>query len=206
MALPREVIEKIPSEGGIVALRMKVEGRDTDFYFLIRSKEGPNDLREFSLGSASAMATAGTGWDDIQDSNNRYHLEPEFENYLYQVFYGITPSYAWLYRRYPANVDLGSLVATRAIGGNTGYVDGGSSPLRSPSAQTEFWTLKGNHPSFIGYHPYAVPTSITVRVSFYITKFFVDYLRTPTEEQIEKAIVRTMGGVGLFDAPEWLRR
>ena len=183
MGLPREVIDRIHGEGDLVALRMKLGNREKDFYFLVKAKELPNNLTEFSLGSATALAVAGTDWDDIQDSASRYQLEPEYEDYLYQIFYGISPSYARIYRNYPTNVDIGSLIGTRVVGGAVGFINGEQSPLLSPSALTEFWTLKGNHPSFMGYHPYAEPSSITVRMTFYVAKFLVEYLKTPTEEQ-----------------------
>ena len=205
MGLTREVVERIPREDQVIALRMKVGGKEKDFLFLVLTKEGPNDLKEFSLGAASALNATGTSWSNITDSAGRYHLQPEFERYLYQAFYGISPSYAWVYRRYPANVDLGSLLSTRTIGGQVGYVSGGQSPIATPSPITEFWTLKGVYPSFLGYHPFAEPSSATVRMTFFVTKFRVDYLVAPTEEQLSRAIRRTMGGTELLEAPEWVR-
>lgn len=205
MGLPAEVLARIPDEGEWVGLKMLIGPTPRNFYFRVLTKEGPADLGEFSLGAASARATAGTGWDEIQDANSRYWLEPEFENVLHLVYWGVSPSIARIYRQYPAGVDRGSLLGTRAIGDNVGWVDGVKSPALIPSALTEFFVLKGTHPSFLGYHPYLEPASITVRMNFYITKFQVEYLKATPFTAGSSVKERTMGGLTLFQAPLWLR-
>lgn len=204
--LPAEILKRIPDEGDIVALRMREADVTKDYYFKMWSKEGPNNLMEFSVGAAAAQDAAGTAWSGIQDSASRYLLEPENENEMYLIYYGISPSYARIYRRYPANVDLGSLRGTRTVGGTTGYIDGVMSPAHAPSPLTEFITLSGLQPSFLGYHPYLEPSSITVRMNFYVTVFKVDYIRAPSVEEIRKAIKRTMGGLILLETPSWVVR
>ena len=205
MGLPAEVLARIPDEGDWVGLKMLIGSTKTNFYFQIETKEGPNDLGEFSLGAAAAQAVAGTGWDEIQDSNNRYYLEPEFQNYLHLIYWGVTPSIARIYRQYPAGVDRGSLLGTRAIGDAAGWIDGVKSPAGFPSALTELWSLKGTHPAFAGYHPYTEPGSITVRMNFYLVKFYVNYVKGRQPPPGLKVPVRTMGGNSLFEAPQWLR-
>lgn len=212
--LPSEVVNKILAEGDILGLKFLIDSEPKIFHFRIKTVEGPNDLKEYCLGStnggvtgtaASAQNTTGTGWDEIIDSAGRYFLEPEFGNIIFQSFYGISPSIAWTYRKYPSNVDRGSLRGTRTIGGKVGAISGKDSPLSVPSPLTELFTLKGNHPTFLGYHPYLEPSSIYIYMTFYVTRYGVDYLKTPSPEEQAKAIIKTMGGETLFQAPEWLR-
>ena len=206
--LSSEVVKRLFDEGDVLGLKMLVGSTEGVFYFRVKTVEGPNDLDDFSLGSASAQNSTGSDWVQIQDASSRYILEPVNENIIYQVFYGIHPAYAWLYRRYPTNVDRGSLIGTRTVGDRTyrvGKIDGFKSPYRTPSPETEFFTMKGLHPSFLGYHPYLEPASITVRMNFFVVRYGVDKLDIPSSQEKEKAKVRTMGGESLMQAPSWLR-
>lgn len=207
--LPAEVVARLFKEGDVVGLKFKVNNSDDKiFHFFVKTVEEPNDLEDYSLGAAAAQAAAGTNWQDITDANGRYLLEPEFERILYQAFFGVHPSYAWIYRRYPGNVDRGSLLGTRPVGDRTyrvGKTDGVKSPYRTPSSQSEFFTIKGLHPSFLGFHPYLEPASVTIRMNFFVVRFAVDYLASPTQEQAAGAKVRTVGGEALIDVPQWLR-
>lgn len=207
--LPPEAVKRLFAENEILGLKFRVGESVKVFYFRVKSLETPNDVRDFSLGSAAAQATAGTDWNNIQDGSSRYILEPPKSGIIYQGFYGIHPGYAWVYRRYPSNVDVGGLQTTRTVGDRTyriGYIDGIRSPYNSPSPDTEFFTIYGTYPSFLGYHPYTEPASITVRMNFFISVYGVDYLREPTAEEIARARVRTMGGLSLMDAPEWIAK
>ena len=196
------------SNGDILALRMSDGGHRKAYNVKVIDSEFPIDLQEFSLGSASALAAAGTGWSLVQDSSSNNLLEPGDDWELYQVFYGIHPSYAWIYRRYPGNVDRGSLRGTRATGGQTGYVSGAQSPLRCPSERTEVFTLKGGgSPSYFGYLPYAEPSSVTMRMSFYIGTYYLEKVDVKTLSNFELARVKpiTFGGrKALVVAPSWL--
>ena len=205
--LPPEAVKRLFSENDILGLKMRQGSALRVYYLRIKSVEGPNDVRDYSLGAATAQAAAGTDWNDIKDGSARYILQPQRSGVVYQAFYGIAPGYAWVYRRYPANVDLGGLQTTRTVGDRTyriGYVDGLRSPYNSPSPETEFFTIMGTYPSFLGYHPYTEPASITVRMNFFISLYEVDWLKNPTAEEVARARVRTMGGVTLLDAPSWL--
>lgn len=205
--LPPEVTKRLFAEGDIVGLRMKADKLPKVFYLRVGTVEGPNDLRNFSLGAAAGQATAGTGWNEIQDGSSRYILEPQKEKVMYQAFWGVFPSYAWVYRRYPANVDIGSLQTSRTVGDRTyqiGYIDGMRSPYDAPSPETEAITLMGDHPAFYGFHPRTEPASITVRLNFFVTRYNVEIVPEPTMQEVKQAKVRTVGGETLIDAPQWL--
>lgn len=205
--LPPEVTDRLHKEGDIVALKMRRGSDIVLAYLQINTVERPNDLLDYSLGAASALATAGTGWNEILDSSSYKHLEPEFEEILYQAFYGITPSFARVYRQFPSGRDLGSLRGTRVVGTDPiGFVDGLISPYKHPSPVTEFYNIKGTYPAFFGYHPYAEPSSITVRMNFFISTYGITSIGdTITEEEKKKAKIVTMGGRTLLQVPQWLR-
>lgn len=217
--LPSEVVSRLFAERDVLGLTMMVgAGEKRTAFWRIDTVEGPNDLADHSLGSASAQSTSGTGWNEIVDSQGRYHLESEYEKVVYQIFYGISPGQAWVYLRYPSNRDLNSLLGTRAIGSRVGHIDGRKSPYRTPSSTTELFTMYGLHPAFLGYHPYAEPSSITVRLYFYVTRYDVTFLgvdpsgdpskdigrKIAPEADRQLARVRGMGGRLLVDAPQWV--
>lgn len=217
--LPSDVVKRLLNEGEVVGLLMSIAGTERRrFYFQVETAEKPILLADFSLGAATALSATGTGWSEIDDGTGRYHLEPPFEGILYQSFFGVSPGQARIYRRYPSNVDINSLLGTRTIGGNVGAISGHDSPYRSPSPLSEMWSLMGTHPSFLGYHPYALPSSITVRLNLYVMRYDVtfhgvdpsggeqDSGRKIAPENIRsKASVRPVGGHQLVDAPVWVR-
>lgn len=201
------IARRLHDEGEIVGLRFLRGALPITRYLRIETAERPNNLSEFSLGSASAQNTTGTGWLQIQDSNNNFFLQPDYRYIMYQIYYGVGPSYARVYRRYPAGVDRGSLFGTRLIGSQVGWVDGLISPLHRPSVQTEFYTVNGQYPSFNGYHPYGAPASITVFMSFYISAYSVAKVKAEdlTDEEKKGVKLVTMGGRTLMQAPDWLQ-
>ena len=215
--LPSDLVARTLNDGDVVGLLMSIGAEKRRFYFHVDSAEKPIVLADFSLGSASALASAGTNWQEITDSDGRFHLEPEYEKTAYQFFFGVSPGQAWVYRRYPSNVDINSLLGTRTIGGQVGFISGGQSPYRSPSPLTEMWSLKTLHPSFLGYHPYAEPSSITVRTTFFVMRYDVTFLgvdpsgtaederrRIAPDHQRAKASIRSVGGHQLMDRPSWV--
>ena len=209
MGYPVAITDRFHNVGEIVALKM-LEGSTVHLYpFRIEAVEYPNNRAEFSIGAASALASAGTGWNTIQDASNRFILEPEFAEVIYQGFYGITPSIARVYRQYPSGVDRGSLVGTRNPGVDPiGYISGDMSPGLWPSPITEFYSIRGQHPAFYGYHPYASPSSITVRMNFYITMYgFSSCGDQMSEAEILKVAknIISLGGRTLMTAPGWIR-
>mgnify|MGYP001568499952 CR=1 FL=1 len=228
MPFSDELERRILREGQIIALKLRVGGQRRYYFLEVETVEAPNDLSEFSLGAATGLATAGTGWNLVQDSSNNKYLEPDYDNIVYQIFYGISPSYARVYRQYPSGTDRGNLFGVRTVGSQVGYVNGIASPLRGPSVRTEFLTVKGAAPAFNGYIPYAEPSSVNVVMSFYITKTRARRLGMLQEaeyrsvimppaggtpaglpvplELVKAARVFTMGGMTLIEAPTWLGR
>ena len=207
MGYPVAITDRLHNVGDIIVLKM-LEGNSVKLYpFRIETVEYPNDRYEFSIGSATALATGGTGWNTIQDASNRFILEPEFAEVIYQCFYGITPSYARVYRQYPSGVDRGSLVGTRNPGVDPiGYISGDMSPGLWPSPITEFYSIRGQHPAFYGYHPYARPSSITIRMNFYIAMYGVSCIEMSEAEILAKAKkIISLGGRTLMTAPGWIR-
>ena len=217
--LPSQTYARLLQDGEILGLRLTDGGAEKrTFLFKIITIEGPNDLTGYSMGAASAQNTAGTDWDEIVTSDGRYQLEPENERAIYHCFYGITPGQARIYTRYPSEKDLNSLLGTRSFGGSVGFIDGAKSPYLYPSPITEFFTMKGMHPSFNGYHPYLEPTSITIKLNFYVTRYDVEVIGVvPLGGQdadskwliapghaVARAKVRTVGGRGLVPIPSWL--
>jgi hypothetical protein len=209
MAFPKEVSDRFLAEGDIIALKM-LDGIQTHLYpFQVDTIEVPNNYAQFSIGSATALATAGTGWNTIQDTSNRYILEPESSGIIYQVFFGVYPSFARVYRQYPSGVDRGSLTGTRSPGTDPiGFISGDMSPLLFPSVVTEFFTLRGNHPAFYGYHPYGRPATVNVRLNFYIAVYGVSGIRRNNDDawitENSRRII-TMGGRTLMQAPTWVK-
>jgi len=202
------IVSRVLKANDMLGLQMKLSNAPRIFYWNIKTVEFPNDLADFSLGAATAFSTTGTGWIEINDANTRYYLEPEFENIIYQFYFGVAPAQAQIYRRYPSNKDINSLFGTRAIGSGIGHIDGHKSPYRQPSVISEMFSVKGNHPSFLGYHPYAEPSSITVRLYFYIFRYNVEFkgLDSAVSDEIRnKAVVRPVGGQDPIDAPNWVQ-
>lgn len=198
--------DRLYHEGEVVALRMMEGAALKDYYFRVDTAEYPNNRSEFSLGSATALAAAGTGWNNITDSSNVYILEPQESNLLFQYWYGIGPSIARLYRRYPPGVDRGALLQTRNPGVDPeGYIDGVSSPLRVPSPITEGHSIKGLRPSFYGYHPYATPSTITVRLTFYVATYGLTYLKGSDVDRTRRMRLITVGGRVPPQSPSWVR-
>ena len=154
MALPPETVVRVLREGDLLGLLFRSGTIPRWYIFRVEQAELPNNLYEHSLGTANAMATAGTDWDLVEDSSSNKLLDPELDHLVHQVFWGVTPSYARVYRQYPSAVDRGSLRGTRTVGGAVGYIDGYASPLQSPSPLTETMVVKGHYPAFNMYHPY----------------------------------------------------
>lgn len=212
--LPAQTYARLLNEGDVLGLKMLRGSAKPTFFFHILTTEKPNDLADFSLGSASAQAVAGTDWDEIIDSGGRNYLEPESEKVIYHGFFGISPGQARIYIRYPTNKDINSLLGTRSVGGAVGFIDGAKSPYLYPSPQSEFFSMKGMHPSFIGYHPYLEPTSITVRMNFFITRYDVEFLgeNIPIDSELftktlrVNPVIRMVGGHDAVPVPAWVEQ
>jgi len=203
-----EIMQRLHNIGDVVALRLFKGGGARLYPLRIISVERPNDLQNYSLGTASALNATGTEWDNIEDSNQNRYLEPEHEEVLHQVYWGVSPSYIWVYRRYPSNVDRGSLFGTRTVGGSVGYITGRQSPIGSHSALTETYVIKGQRPSYLGYHPFAEPTTPTVFMSFSIFVYGVEVAKLEDLTAIERAKMKVVSPGGLIpvEAPSWISK
>jgi len=207
--LPEALVAATHKIGDIVGLQLgEAAGAGAKIYSLeVTRVEGPNDLADYSIGTATAMSSDGTGWNAIQNTASANWLEPEDERTLYQIWYGITPSYARIYRQYPGGTDRGSLRGTRAVGSANGFIDGTDTPYRYPSPRTMFHTVKGLNPNFNGYHPYAIPaTTPNIYLWFYVMKYQVRNITGEmTAEKETRQQVFTVGGIQpLVTAPTWL--
>lgn len=200
MSLSQGVIDRVLKPGQVIGLWFREKNQTVRKNLLILDVEASN-LMDFSLGSATALSANGTGWSQVQDSSNRYLLQPQYEGILHQYFWGSNPGYAWIYSAYPANTVRGGLLNTPNIGGNpnVGFRRGWASPYLSPSPLSETFITFGINPAYLGYHPYAVPASITVRLNFWIYKYIVQ--RTDLAPYREY----TMGGSPPVEAPKWLQ-
>ena len=214
MPYPESLVARYHRVDDYVGLQFRTGNREGWAYFRVLSREAPNDLWDFSLGTASAQAVAGTGWSRIQDSSNKEWRVPDPDNVMYQGFYGITPSYARVYRQVMSGNDRGSLnPATRQIGDPVGFINGEMSPYRRPSFMTEFHTVRGMTHAFLGYHPYGEPASVTVRMNFFVATYGVENVSSLlTELQVTRLIETgqlkryTVGGRTLVEAPTQLVR
>lgn len=201
MGYPSDVVASLLHEGEVVGLIMDLEGKPTLYNLRVETRELPNNLYEFSIGTANAEAAAGTGWSEVQNANNQWLVVPPQDNQLYQVFYGISPGYAQVYRANPANVSLGALRVPITIGGTTGYITGRQSPYWTPSSLSEFFTIKEMNPAFNGYHPYAIPASINVRMNFLVARYHV----TLQPDSVTPKRKVTMGSAErLMLVPNWI--
>lgn len=201
-----DITARFLKERDILGLQFQ-DGMDRKiYYFRIIVPEGLIELREFSLGSATPLAVAGTGWQEVDDASSRMWLEPSAEDQIYHFFWGVTPSPAWVYTRYPGGIDRNSLITTRAIGDSVGFIDGWTSPAKSPSLVTETFTARGIRPNYLGYYPFGDVGAQTVYMNFFIYRYYVEFLRSPTEAELERAVVRTPGrGAPLIVVPSWIQ-
>ena len=190
----------------VIGLIFGKSGAPIRRYFRVVARE-MTGLAPYSLGAASAMAVAGTGWNLIQSSDRDY-LVPNDKGFIYQNFFGITPSYAWVYHNQPSGVVRGSLIATLAIGNPVGYMTGVVSPFGREDPATMFHTTEDSNIEFLGYHPAGEPASITIQMSFVVNKLKVvrigDLAEQLPPELRPLAKVFSMGGVNPAALPEWL--
>lgn len=200
------ITPRLHRENDLLGLLLTDSNAARMYILRILTAEYPNNLLEFSIGSANALSATGTGWETVDDSSGKEYLEPEYSSQINQVFMGVAPSYARVYRQYPSGQERGSLIGTRAIGDRVGYVDGRYSPLRNPNPNTEFFVIKGQHPAFNGYHPRAEPSSVTVYANFYVASFNVEELDPRSLTPADRARLRciTMAGKSLMTKPGWL--
>lgn len=200
MGLSQGVIDRVLKPGQVIGLWFREKNQTVRKNLLILDVE-TSSLIDFSVGSATALSANGTSWNQVQDSSNRYLLQPQYEGILHQYFWGSYPGYAWMYTAYPANTVRGGLLNAPVIGGNPniGFRRGWGSPYLAPSPLSESFITYGINPAYLGYHPYPLPASIAVYMNFYIFKYMV--ARTDAQPFREY----TVGGSPPAEAPKWLQ-
>ena len=216
--LPPEVTARVLGENVVIGLKLSDGTAPRIYYLRTVTKEGPSNLRDFALSAASAMNTAGSGWDAIQNASNANQLEPADAGVLHQMFWGVNPSYVRVYLQYPGNVFRRALRGTPTVGGDVGFIDGRLSGYLHPGVESELFTVKDLNPNFNGYHPYAEPATVTPRLNFFIFRFQTEFLgitddkmlpvngqKPPAPADIARARVVTIGGISpTIGAPSWL--
>lgn len=215
MALPQTVAVRVLVPGDMLGLRMATGSGDLSrtFWWRIDTAE-PAKLEDFSIGAANAQAVAGTTWNEILKSGtNQSYLEPDQRGIINQLWWGVTPSIAWVYLQYPPSRDRLSLLGTRAIGDQQGYWTGRQSSPSIPAPETELYTMNGLHPAFNGYHPFLAPASITVRLTFWLWRFGASLVGVTSPDEavpqgvpgvIGRTLLRSVGGISLVAAPLWV--
>lgn len=173
----------------------------------------PSDQRPFSLGGVSAQSNL-SDWDEIKDSSNRKYLEPTKEDFLKQIFWGVSPAKARVFFQYPSRQDRWSLIAvTRTLTGTIGYIDGEMSPWDGPfSRKTEIWTVYQLYPAFNIYNP-ILERMLDVKLNFDVMNYTYGIIKDKEmirqflsgERRVRK---HTVGGIdpSPATAPQWLEK
>jgi len=148
-------------------------------------------------------------WNDLaKDSRNRY-LEPVDKNQIYQIYYGIKPTAAWLYMKFPSDIDRWTFIDQITIGKPNGALPGDLSPYEKPSIATELFTLKDVYPKFQIYNPTDEPITPVMRVIGMAYEYLIIRDKKLIREYIEGKRRRKLyylGGVSPHTmAPQWLK-
>jgi len=163
-----------------------------------------------------ATQTTTSAWNDLQvsssDARNQLSPEDSRRDQIYQLFYGTSPSCAEIYSQYVSRMDRHSLIGTRAVPGDVGYITGEQSPYNDPSVKTEMFTMNQLTPAFKAYNP--SDYTITVNMGFHIMKYTYEPVkdtRIIKEFMNNQRRVRleTMGGIDqgrILSAPSWLHQ
>lgn len=195
-------------EGHFVALQF-----EQGWIVLMITGREPSNLRPFSLGGVSALGNL-TDWNEVKDASNRKYLEPTKQDFLRQIFWGITPAKARVLFQYPSRQDRWSLIAvTRTLTGDIGFIDGEMSPWEGPfSPKTEIWTVHQLYPAFNIYNP-TNDRMLDVKLHFDIMNYTYQIIKDKTmisqflagERRVRK---HTLGGIDPrpATAPSWLEK
>lgn len=106
----------------------------------------------FGAGTPITVNSDG-GFETPTDSSGRNLLEPGTTDIVHQIFTGIAPTSARLFRNFPSGRVIQSLRGTRSITGNVGYIRGEDSPYEDPDPKTELWCTKDIVPDFDVFLP-----------------------------------------------------
>ena len=177
----------------------------------------PSGLKDYNLAYNSSTTTHATvtttaDWDEATDSAGRYYLEPQTDHRdnIYQIFWGGWPISADIqfFMQFLTREDRWSLIGTRAVPGDVGYLDSEATPYNNPSIQSELFTMNEIHPAFKVYN--ATLNTQTIYQNFMIMKYLyqpikdealIRELLTPGQRRCKKYV---MGGIDKkIRAPNW---
>jgi hypothetical protein len=203
-----EIEEHIPRENYYVGLLWK-EGY---WFFQTIRKQGLTFFRPHIFNDASTIAVnAVSGWEAPADALGRFYLEPQEEETVYQIYWGISPSQTRAYLQYTQREDRLSLIAVRAVPGNIGFYNGETTPYTDPAPLTETWTVHDIYPYFNVENHGITGKSVRSYASFYITPYTYRVVKDKNKilqmlRGEKPATIRTMGdGYRPIQAPSWLR-
>ena len=165
-------------------------------------------IRTHDFGSHLTVA-ATSSWTEITDTGGtRSMLEPENQNYMYDIKIGVSPSPFVIHMKWPEDTFYGTL---HGIGSETGVYGGTlgvNSSWHDPTMQL-FNIYENGHPTFKMYNTSLSTLTATARIT--IDKLNTVYLgisRRP-DEWIEKntgipLVTVSLGGLRQMPAPSWL--
>jgi len=204
-----EIEKFIPKENWYVGLLFN-EGY---WFFKILRRQQLTVFKPYEFDDNVAIqVNATSGWEAPADALGRFYLEPQEEEYVYQVFTGISPSQAKMYLDYEQRDDRMNLITPRTVPGNIGFWNGEMSSYNDPSPQTELWMVHDQYPYFNVENPGITDEETVISASFYISVF--TYQVVEDKQKIlsflrgdKRCTVRTMGdGSRPIKAPAWLLR
>lgn len=201
------------SVSAVTYIPLRVTSRDPLFYYVYDpiaegAIPGPVPAAQTTNGTTNIGFTSPVMFGSQNISGNPPNVFRVYNQYeMYQLFWGVSPSYTRVYRQVPRNVSQGDLdVQTWSdIYNNFGYIDGFTSPFDSPSPLTEQLIPQGLDIAWAMANP--IPFPIRPLFNFIINKISVSVVNDA--QLIQKMLTRsvptkyfTIGGIssGTYDA------
>ena len=134
-------------------------------------------------------------------------LDPEQERFILHAFIGVAPEVAEVYLRFPPQVDRINLRGTRAVPGETKWIDGVESPFEQPNANSELITFMDLYPSFKVVNQ--GDDDIYAMLSFHVAKYTYRVIR---DTKLIEALINGKKKCKIYtflepyEAPAWLKR
>lgn len=157
-----------------------------------------------TLGPNEGMAD----WDTIPKDNTERYIEPTETTIIYQFYYGLKPSTARLYFRFPSKTDRWTLIDPIDLDSPNGGLYGEWSPYDDPSVITELFTLKDVYPAFKVKN--TTPETITPKIRFigmayeYEIVYDKDLIKDYIEMRRRRKLYYLGGTAPHVKAPNWL--
>ena len=174
-------------------------------FFEIMSRE-PKYF-EYTFDTIDA-GSALSDWTDMPKDSTRRYLEPTDKKQIYQLYYGIKPTAAWLYLRFPSYTDRWTLIDQIIPGNTNGALPGDLSPYEKPSIATELFTLKDIYPKFQIYNPTDEAITPVMRVIGMSYEYIVIRDKKAIKDYLEGRRRRKLYFLGGNEphtkAPQWL--